>query len=228
LLRQYRSRSVNDGEPSVDEKYPDQSPIAALGLHWFSSVFLIAVTAGLDPKTSYTFLISLYAYVINGIMGCIAAGGLLHLKYFSKRMWPSTISQFSLGRSRRWKNSLPAWIHWINSVPAWIYFLFTGFLLIASFVPPGTGDANYSASRASIPWYIVPAIGLSTLLWGLVWYGGLKVVEWQWGETLEVVREPTIEEFKWPNGESEWVLISEVIRQNWTIRGHRPDEYEVD
>jgi hypothetical protein len=213
----YRTRHSHSVRgPSSEERYPDQSPIAALFLHWLSSVFLIAVTAGLDPKTSYTFLISIYAYVINGMMGFIAAGGLLYLKYFHKDEWAS-ISQFSLGRSR-----------WTNSLPAWITCLFTGFLLVASFVPPAMGVVTYTSSRAGIPWYIIPAIGLSTPLWGLIWYGGLKVVEWRRGETLEVFRDATIEEFKWPKEErSEWVLVSEVIKRNWMSRGHHPDEYQM-
>jgi hypothetical protein len=151
------------------------------------------------------------------MIGFIAAGGLLYLKYVHKHEWAS-ISQFSLGCSR-----------WTNSLPAWIYCLFTGFLLVASFVPPATGVTNYTANRAGIPWYIVPTIGLSTLLWGLIWYGGLKFVEWNQGETLEVVRDATIEEFTWPNEErSEWVLISEVIKRKWTSTGHHPEDYQLD
>lgn len=227
--RHLKRHSDTVHEPSLAERYPDQSPIAALVLHWFSSIFLIAVTAGLEPETSYTVLISLYAYVINGMMGFIAAGGLLWLKYFhefmgkvaeKQRRKATSISQFSLGSSR-----------WTNSLPAWIYCLFTGFLLAASFVPPAEGDTNYSVSRAGIPWYAVPTIGLSTPLWGLIWYGGLKVVEWHRGETLKLRRVATIKEFKWSSrwrSGSEWVMTSEVIKREWTTRGHQQDGYGMD
>lgn len=204
--------------PGPERELPDQSPIAALGLHLFSSILLIAVTAGLDLETSYTFLISLYAYVINGLIGFLASGGLLYLKYFQAQEWRE-VSQLSLGRSR-----------WTNSIPAWFYCLFTAFLLVASFIPPPpANDTQYTASRAGIPWYVVPTIGLSSLFWGLIWYGGLKLEERRRGEILINDRDPTIEEFDWDDRthgihseriHSEWIMTSEVITRKWKTRGY--------
>lgn len=42
----------------------EQTPIPALGLHWLTSIFLLAITSMLQPPESYNFLVSLYSYVI--------------------------------------------------------------------------------------------------------------------------------------------------------------------
>jgi hypothetical protein len=138
------------------------------------------VTASLDLGTSCTLLISLYAYVINGMVGFLDSGGLLYLKYLRADEWRQVL-HFKVGRS-----------HWTNGVPAWFYCLFTGFLLFASFVLPPANDKEYTLSCADIPWYIVPTIGLSSILSGLICYGGLKVEERRRGEILVNDRDPTI------------------------------------
>ena len=68
-------------EHADGKEHLEQSPMAALLLHWFSSLFLIAVTAKLEPVDSYNFLVSLYAYVIIGVLGFFTAFGLLYSKY---------------------------------------------------------------------------------------------------------------------------------------------------
>lgn len=211
-------RTQPDSElPTAGEGHEsDQSPIPALALHWLSSVFLIAVTSHLSTQESFTFLISLYSYSINGIIGCLAAGGLLYLKYFRNQEW-SKVSQLQLGPSR-----------WTNSIPAWIYCLFTGFLVFTAFAPPTTTPQSESSIISILPWYVVPVIGMSSIFWGVIWYGGLKLVERSKGEILDVSREATLEEHEWPKARrgrrSEWVMVSEVIRRYWVPNLHLKEE----
>ena len=40
---------------------------------------------------------------------------------------------------------------------------------------------------------MLPTVGLSSLLWGVVWYGGLKAIFWKRREKLQVTRTPYIE-----------------------------------
>jgi hypothetical protein len=62
---------------------------------------------------------------------------------------------------------------------------------------------------------LVPAIGLSALLWGVVWYGGLQLyMRWK-GLQLTVTREPYIEQEE-ENGE--WVMKYETVRHVWLAR----------
>jgi hypothetical protein len=79
--------SEENGEHLVQEPM-ETSPMAALGLHLFASVFLIAVTARLDTSDSYNFLVSLYSYVIVGLMGCLTAFGLAWCMIVRKEKFP--------------------------------------------------------------------------------------------------------------------------------------------
>jgi amino acid transporter len=72
---------IGDVEHADGKEHLEQSPMAALLLHWLSSLVLIAVTAKLEPVDSYDFLVSLYAYVIIGVMGFFTSFGLLYAKY---------------------------------------------------------------------------------------------------------------------------------------------------
>lgn len=174
----------------------EQSPMAALGLHWLSSVFLIAVTSMLDPTTSYSVLVSLYSYVVNVLNGFIVSGGLLYLK---------------LDRSRSW-SSEASFKPWIDPLHAVIYFVVCGFLLFATFAKP-SGGTPYSDSVGHIQWFIMPAIGLSTLSWGLIWYLGLKLVMLQKRKQLVVTRVPFIVPDEKDPGQ--WVQKSELVDHEW-------------
>lgn len=230
--------------PQIGTARPEQSPIAALFLHLGSSLLLVAVTAPLAVSTSYTFLISLYAYVINGLVGFCASLGLLCLKLGPARRpeepneaW-SAISVFRntwFGRRR-----------WIGCIPALFYGSFTGFLLVASFVPPpasslapgpgeggdgGLTDAQrYRVERQGIPWYVVPVVGFSSLAWGLVWYAGLKALERHRGTVLTNIRDPTVRLFHSKDRtRSEYIMISETITTRWRMRGFGQEEFhELD
>ena len=57
---------------------------------------------------------------------------------------------------------------WISPVHTIVYFAATMLLQFASFVPLSKGS-TYSASVQGYAWYIVPMIGMSSLLWGVLW-----------------------------------------------------------
>jgi amino acid transporter len=172
-------------------EYMEQTPMAALALHWASSVLLIAVTSMLDSKTAYTVLVSLYGYVIVFLVGFFVSGGLLYLT-FSKRNW-SHIANF-----RPWGS--PAY--------AIIYFLACGCLLFASFVKPSK-DSPLTYANNSIQWYIVPAISLSTLLWGSCWYLGLKLDLWRKHVKLIVNRRALIMQDE--DDLDQWIQVAEIV-----------------
>ena len=70
----------------------EQSPMAALLLHWLSSVTLIAVTAMLTSNVAYSFLVSLYVYVVIILMGFVVSAGLLYLKLSKSSGWAKDAS----------------------------------------------------------------------------------------------------------------------------------------
>ena len=74
----------NSGQP---EEIMEQSPAAALLLHWTFSVILIGATSGRAPAVAYTILVSLYAYVLVILTGFFVASGLLYLKFRQRGSW---------------------------------------------------------------------------------------------------------------------------------------------
>lgn len=81
----------------------EQSPMAALALHWFSSLLLIAVTAGLSTNTAYSFLVELYSYVLVVFIGFWTTTSLLYCK-FVRRDWVAGFRPFG--------GPTPAIIYW--------------------------------------------------------------------------------------------------------------------
>ena len=192
-------RTSNMAHGQSMDNHLEQSPMAALGLHWVSSIFLIAVTSMLDSATSYAVLVSLYSYVIIVLNGFVVSGGLLYLKLDKTRSW-SAQSNFKA---------------WIDPLHAVTYFIVCGFLLFASFAKPSEGTP-YSYAIGHIQWFILPAIGLLTLAWGLAWYLGLNLVMLQKRKQLVVTRFPFIVQDEDDPGQ--WVQKSELIDHEWHTR----------
>jgi hypothetical protein len=64
-------------------------------------------------------------------------------------------------------------------------------------------------------WYLVPSIGLSTLLWGILWYAGLKLTMHFKGQDLIVSCKPYILQDE-ENGE--WVMKYEIVQHMWMVK----------
>jgi L-asparagine transporter-like permease len=80
--------------------------MAALLLHWISSLVLIAVTSMLSPDQAYEILVDLYSYVILVVMGCLVSGGLLYLKLSPNRNWAEQVN------FKPWGGPTAAIIYW--------------------------------------------------------------------------------------------------------------------
>jgi amino acid transporter len=183
----------------LDNEHLEQTPMAALGLHWFTSVFLIAVTSMMDIGTAYSALVGLYSYTIIILMGFFCSGGLLYLK---------------LNPSRNWREDANIKF-WIDPLHAVIYCVTCGFLLVVSFVKPAE-DSPYSYTNSKIQWFVIPTIGLSTLVWGLMWYGGLRFVMYRKMKDLVVTRLALVV----PDNkvEGQFIQKAEIIRHEWHVR----------
>ncbi|KAF2202669.1 amino acid transporter [Delitschia confertaspora ATCC 74209] len=190
LLSKFRKSRGAKVEYIDGHEHLEQSPMAALGLHWLSSIFLIAVTAKLSPDDAYSFLVSLYAYVFVSVMGVFTSFGLLYSKYWRKDF----VSRYQI---------------WGGPTAAIIYCLFNAFLVVTAFLnPPG----SLARTTSVMPNYVVPSIGLSTILWGVVWWLGLHLVMKQRGQRLVVTRSAFCDR---PDDNGEWVLKYEIIDHVW-------------
>ncbi|KAH0556312.1 hypothetical protein GP486_005760 [Trichoglossum hirsutum] len=191
--------ALKPGDIDIDD-HLEQSPMAALTLHWFTSVLLIAVTSMLRPTTAYSFLISLYSYVNVSVIGFLVAGGLLYLK----------LDSYLRGcMGRNWVNKV-SFKPWLDPLHAVVYFFAMGFFLFAAFAKPTKGSP-YVKDIVGYWWFLVPAIGLSSLLWGMVWWLGLKGIEWNRRRRLDVRRTPYIEK----DGDGNYVQKVELVEHEW-------------
>ncbi|KAK5685077.1 hypothetical protein LTS10_003152 [Elasticomyces elasticus] len=178
----------------------EQAPTAAFALHWFTSVLLIAVTAAIfDPRKTYSALISLYSYTIILVLGCWVSVGLLIVKYLQ--------SPWHFRERRRYRP-------WLSPIHAIVYAIATAWLLVTAFLPPQRGSP-YHQDVTGLPWYIVPAIGITAPLWGLLWYCGILIRERLIGRHLVVSRAAFWEPD--PDDPGEYVEFAEIIHHAWQI-----------
>lgn len=178
-----KTSEVNYG--NVDfENHLERSPMAALTLHWFTSVLLIAVTSMLKPDTAYSFLISLYGYVNIAVIGFLVSGGLLYLK----------LDSYIAKNGRNWDKKVN-YKPWIDPLHAIVYFCAMSFFLFGAFAVPAR-DSPYVKEVLGYAWFLLPTIGLSSLLWGIIWWLGLKGIERNRRWKLDVRRVPYVERDK--------------------------------
>jgi hypothetical protein len=109
ILRRNHSKPLLEGGSSEPEDPLEQSPMAALALHWCSSLLLIAVTSPLSTDKAYSFLTQLYSYVIVVFVSFWVTTGLLYCKLFQKdkknrKTWVSGFRPFG--------GSTAAMIYW--------------------------------------------------------------------------------------------------------------------
>ncbi|KAK0754330.1 amino acid permease-domain-containing protein [Schizothecium vesticola] len=184
-------RWQNRNKTMVEGEYLDQTPMAALCLHWFSSVLLVAVTAKLTPTAAYSALISLYSFTFLLIAGFFTAAGLIYLHLRPSLKWSPTFK------------SPGDWVY------AAIYCASCLFGFIACFLKPR------SPQTPEIAWYVIPTIALSAPLWGVLCYLGLRVYMGFKGETLVVKRDPVIAQEEGSNEGNDMRWITEIITHEW-------------
>lgn len=186
---------------SVTNDRLEQTPSAALFLHWIFSVVMIAATSSAHPHIAYSVLASLYAYAIILLVGFFVAGGLLYLRFFSdeRHTWTSK-SGFK---------------PWGGATAAIIYTLVCAFLLCAAYIPPSS-ESPFAKANTGVAWYIVPTAGLASAVLGFIYYIGFKYVYpplVKDGKVLVVDREALI-----VREHGEYVQALEHIDANWERR----------
>lgn len=80
--------------------------MAALLLHWVSSLVLVAVTSMLSPNQAYFILSNLYSYAILVVLGFLVSGGLLYLKWSPHRNWAERVN------FKPWGGPMAAIVYW--------------------------------------------------------------------------------------------------------------------
>ncbi|KAG8527788.1 uncharacterized protein KY384_007942 [Bacidia gigantensis] len=193
---------------SDTKEYPEESPAAALLLHWIFAVFLVGATSSKPPSVAYPLLIELYSYVLVLMVGLGVSTGIILLHWCSFRDFKKMQDE--------WKETSD-WTSWASPAAAVYYATICGYLIITLFLTPSDGSV-YSYSKTHIPSYVIPTVGLSTLLMGYTYYLIFtRVVPRIKKATLIVERDPIIvRQGGKPNGA--WVLFMEGIDFWWASR----------
>ena len=156
-----------------------------------------------NPVTAYSFLPSLYAYTNNIILGTLVGAGLLYLKF---------------GISKHGVEAIP-WREQVNYMPlpsplhVLLYFAAMAFLMIVTFAPPSL-DSPYAKAIQGYAWWILPTVGLSSLLLGVAWWLGLQTIQLQKRRKLVVNRTPVLD----MGSRGDYIQIAELVERMWHIR----------
>jgi amino acid transporter len=190
----------------------EQSPVAALFLHWLVSIIMIAVAAGVadgtqvanSTKVAYDVLVDLYTYVIALLVSFFVSIGLLYLMFHDRRAWAE----------------MCGFHPWGGPSAAILVALSTGFLIVTAFLTPGTGSP-YADAIEGFEWFIPPAVGLGTLLIGVVYWIVFRfVVPAVKGKQLVVDRVPIIVS----DDHGGWVQKLEIVEFSWGVMHERINE----
>ncbi|KAL8670232.1 MAG: hypothetical protein Q9168_005221 [Polycauliona sp. 1 TL-2023] len=179
----------------------EQSPVAALLLHWFFAIILVAATSSTSTSIAYLVLVLLYCYCLIVIAGFFVASGVLYLRYTKRREWTDNLG----------------FKPWGGPTAAIIYSSTCAFMIVGVFITPGE-DSPFSYKTTGVRHYIVPAVGLGTLLIGYTYYLVFAKLIPRWRkEVLIVEREPIIVR-QGGRQDGEWVQILEVVEFWWAAR----------
>lgn len=98
-------------QPGQERPAAEESPAAALLLHWIFSVLLIGFTAANNPSVAYTVIVALYSYTLVIIVGFFTAAGLLYLRLRKRKEWSANVG-FS-----PWGGPTAAIVYWLEISP---------------------------------------------------------------------------------------------------------------
>ena len=91
------------------------------------------------------------------------------------------------------------------------------FLIVTLFLTPSKESA-FSKSRVGVPSYVIPTIGLSTLLMGYIYYLVLAKLIPKWKKKVLIVEKEPIIVRQGGRPDGEWVQFVEAIEFWWADR----------
>jgi hypothetical protein len=136
---------------------------------------------------------------MTAIGGFAVSGGLIFLYMDSSRQWIKKV------KLRPFKYLF----HVITD------FVACGLSIFAAFALPDSAS-SFSTKNVDVRWFIKPVRGVSSLLWGVIWWVGLESVGWRWHRRLEVTRVPYLIEDDDDPGQ--YVQLSEVVDHAWVVK----------
>jgi amino acid transporter len=185
-------------------KQEEQGRISALLLHYITSLLPLAIVSWLKkPSQMYELLVLLHSYTNVAIIGLLVSSGLIYLKIDA---W------FNTGRSSRHWNEKVAWKPYLDPLPQVIFFLASVFLMFATFLPAKEGSP-FSSRYLGYQTWSAPLAGLTALVLGVVWWLGLRGVEFYRRQRLTVRRVPYLVK----DEDGSYVQRAEIVTHEWLL-----------
>jgi hypothetical protein len=185
-------------------KQEEQGRISALLLHYITSLLPLAIVSWLEkPSQMYELLVLLHSYTNVAIIGLLVSSGLIYLKIDA---W------FNTGRSSRHWNEKVAWKPYLDPLPQVIFFLASVFLMFATFFPAKEGSP-FSSRYLGYQTWSAPLAGLAALVLGVVWWLGLRGVEFYRRQCLFVRRMPYLVE----DEDGSYIQRAELVTHEWLL-----------
>lgn len=184
-LRSKFRRSTN-----VSKSDEENTPIAALSLHWLFSVILIISP---DIKDTYNVLLLLHSYGLQALVGFFLGIGLVYLYLKPESKWEKEKSGFI---------PIGGWI-W-----AAFFALVNLFLIIVPWIPPPSKTAQFhQLIFQSTQFYVYPTVAVGLMGFGVIyWVAFAKMYPRIIKKDLKVSRVPIIQRE---------VQIYEAVFFNW-------------
>jgi hypothetical protein len=152
VLSRFFRRKASDTEK--DAQTSEHTPAGALLLHWiFSMIVVVSPPVG----DAYIFAMNLYSYTNDIWLGSLMASGLLWLRFKPKSTWVA-------------ESSYKPWGGPTMTIMLLVFYLF---LIVALFIPPTGTD---QLTTPSIKWYVLPVVGTSVFLGGVLYWLGFRFV----------------------------------------------------
>ncbi|KAL8770393.1 MAG: hypothetical protein Q9209_003819 [Squamulea sp. 1 TL-2023] len=179
----------------------EESPSTALLLHWIFAVMFVAATSSTSTAIAYLVLVLLYGYTLIVMVGFFVATGVLYLRFTKRKEWTDNLG----------------FRPWGGPTAAIIYSCTCAFMIVSVFVTPSE-KSSFSYATTGVQHYIVPAVGLGTLLIGYTYYLVFAKLIPRWRKKVLIVeREPIIVR-QGGRQDGEWVQILELVEFWWAAR----------
>ncbi|EDN02386.1 predicted protein [Histoplasma mississippiense (nom. inval.)] len=187
----------------VPEGHSEETPVAALILHFGSCLVLILVTYRVEPTNTYRLLAKVYTYSVHAFFGVLLAGGILHLR---------------LNRKDGWRKKAIGINPQLSVMSAIVYLLGSLFPVIVSWVEPSEELERFADTK--IHWYLVPLLSWSAIAFGALWWLGFLVfakrIEKRNGTIFMIQRDPAFARDPPINGSP--IQVDETVYLGWVTK----------
>ncbi|WXC63072.1 hypothetical protein SNK03_008888 [Fusarium graminearum] len=207
------------------EDHMERTPVGAFVLHLASCFVLIFATWSMDPKSSYTLLTSLSAYVINAFFGTFLGLGILILRFKGPPKTDKDEIQSPAAPPQTWRQMTGKHINPTLSVICAVIYIIGGLWpIVTIWIKPNEPDQRPGKpDEQRLTWWLVPTITWSVIGGSVFWFLGFIAFamrrKHKRNEIFVVEKKPEFESADGPDDSDGrtggYVLVHETVYLSW-------------